>query len=68
MVYVLKTDQNNFFSFFFFFFWLHPWHMDVPRLEVESELQLTATATATWNPAVSVTYTTAHGSAASPTY
>ena len=34
-------------SFFFFFFFLailgpHPWHMDVPRLGVKSELQLLA--------------------------
>ena len=27
----------NFF-FFFFFLGLHPWHMEVPRLRVESEL------------------------------
>ena len=40
-----------FFFFFFFFFMLHPWYMEVPRLEDESELQLLAytTATAAWN-------------------
>ena len=27
-----------FLSFFFFFLGLHPWHKDVPGLEVESEL------------------------------
>ena len=34
--------------FFFFFFFLGPylWHMEVPRLGVESELQLLAYATA----------------------
>ena len=37
---------------FFFFLGLHPWHMAVPRLGVESELQLPAytTATTTWDP------------------
>ena len=35
--------------FFFFFFFLgpHPWHMEVPRLGVQSELQLPAYARAT---------------------
>ena len=32
---------------FFFLLGLHPWHMEVPRLEVESELQLLAYTTAT---------------------
>ena len=41
---------------------LHPWHMEVPRLGVESKLQLPAytTATATGIRAMSSTYTTAH--------
>ena len=30
--------------FSFFLFGLHPWHMEVPRLGVESELQLPASA------------------------
>ena len=36
---------------FFVFLGPHLWHMDVPRLGVESELQLlaTATGTATWD-------------------
>ena len=41
------------FILFFFFFALlgpHPWHMEVPRLGVESELQLLAYATATATP------------------
>jgi len=44
--------------------------MEVPRLEVQSELQLPAytTATPTWDPTVSVTYTTTHGSAGSLTH
>ena len=33
--------------FFFVFLGLHPWHMEVPRLEVESELLLPASTTAT---------------------
>ena len=33
--------------FFFFLLGLHPWHMEVPRLGVKSELRLLATATAT---------------------
>ena len=40
-----------FFSFLFFFFLLflglHPWHMEVSRLGIKSELQLLAYATAT---------------------
>ena len=42
-----------FFLFFFFcFLGLHPWYMEVPRLQVESEPQLPAytTATATQDP------------------
>ena len=35
------------FLFFSFFKGLHPWHMEVSRLGVESELQLSAYATAT---------------------
>ena len=35
------------FGFVFWFSGLHPWHMEVPRLGVESELQLVAYATAT---------------------
>ena len=40
---------NRFLSSFFSF-WLHPWHMEVSRLEAESELQLLAYATATATP------------------
>ena len=32
---------------FFYFLGPHPWHVDVPKLGVESELQLPAYATAT---------------------
>ena len=47
----LQTD-SFFLSFFFFlvflpFLGLFPWHMEVPRLGVESELQLLAYTTAT---------------------
>ena len=47
---------------FLSFLGLHPWHMEAPRLGVESELRPRAYATAT-----SVTYTTAHGNAGSLT-
>ena len=38
--------------FFCLFLGLHPWHMEIPRLGVESELQLPAyaTAMAMWDP------------------
>ena len=39
-----------FFFFFFFFLGLHPWHLEVPRLRVETELQLLAYTTATAMP------------------
>ena len=35
-----------FFSFFFCFLGPHPWHMEVPRLGVRSELQLLASTAA----------------------
>ena len=40
---------NLFFIFYYFFFFLglHFWHMEVPRLGVQSELQLPATGIAT---------------------
>ena len=56
------------FCFCFCFLGLHPQHMEVPRLGVESELQLLAYATATaksqqrW---IQATYTTAHDNARS---
>ena len=40
----------SFFFFLFFFLGLHPRHMEVPRLGIESELQLPAYATATTLP------------------
>ena len=43
-----STFQGLFF-FLFFFLGPHPWHMEVPRLEIELELQLPDYATATWN-------------------
>ena len=44
--------RDPLFLSFCFFLGLHPWHMEVPRLGVYSELQLPAyiTATAKWNP------------------
>ena len=48
----LPVDESSFasivfFSFFHFFLGPHLWHMEVPRLGVQSELQLPAYATAT---------------------
>ena len=59
--------------FFFFFFGLFraiPWHVEVPRLGVESELLLPAYATVTAmpDPTVSATYTTAHSNPGSLTH
>ena len=45
---------------FFVFLGLRPWHMEIPRPKVESELQLLAYATAT--------ATIAHNNAASLTH
>ena len=44
--------QTALFAKKFVFLGLHPWHTEVPRLGVESELQVLAyaTATATWDP------------------
>ena len=45
------TIPNTFYLFilifeFFLFLWLHPQHMEIPRLWVQSELQLPTYATA----------------------
>ena len=63
-------DTLFFFVFFPFFLGLHPWHMEVPRLGVESELLLPAyaIATAVPDPAASANYTTAPGNAGSLTH
>ena len=50
------------FFFFFFFLGLHLWHMEVPRLGVESELQLTAYTTATAMPDLSCIWKLHHRS------
>ena len=39
-------EQEEYLFFFFFFLGPHLWHMEVPRVGVESELQLPAYATA----------------------
>ena len=49
-------------SFIFCFLGLHPWHMEVPRLGVKSELQLPAYATATATLDPSHFYDLHHGS------
>ena len=41
------------FLFFFVFLGLHPWHMEVPRLGIESELEPSAYTTATSTPDLS---------------
>ena len=52
---VISPHGNHIAKIIIGFFWLfrpHPWHMEVPRLGVESELQLLTytTATAKQNP------------------
>ena len=72
-----KSPARTFYIVLFYFVLficsleLHPWPMEVPRLEVKSELQLLAYIIAVqqcgiW--ATSVTYTTAHGNARSLTH
>ena len=58
------------FCFFFCFLGPHLWHMDVPRLGLESVLRLPVYTIATKRQiqATSVTYTTVHGSARSLTH
>jgi len=55
---------------FIYFLGPHPWHREVPRLGVKSELQLPAytIAAATRDPSHAVTYTTAHSNAGSTTH
>ena len=48
--YFTTPDLNSILFYFFGFFGLHPWHMEVPRLGVQSELQLLAYITATAMP------------------
>ena len=54
----------------FFFLGRHVWHMEVPRLGVESELQLLAFTMAQKRQirAASATYATVHGSGRSLTH
>ena len=49
----IKIVLNCFFTFLFVFLGLHPWHMEVPRLRVESGLQPPAFTTATTTPDLS---------------
>ena len=46
-VLINHLDFFLFLSFFFCFLGPHPWHIEVPRLRVQSELQLLAYTTAT---------------------
>ena len=54
-------DTHSFFSFCLFL-GLHPWHMEVPRLGVQSELQLLAYARATAMPYLSLVCDLQHSS------
>ena len=47
---LLKLYLKEFFLLSFVFLGLHPWHMEVPRLGVQSELKLLAYTIATWDP------------------
>ena len=70
--FLLSFQKWNILSLSIFFGFLGPYlrHMEVPRLEAESELQLLAYTTATPQPQQhkSVTYTTAHCNARSLTH
>ena len=61
----MRKNSGRAFFFFLVFLGPHPGHMEVPRLGVELELQLLAYTKSQYLgiPAVSVTYTTAHGNA-----
>ena len=64
------TLKDKYYKYIYIcFLRLHLKPMEVPRLGVELKPQLLAytTATATPDPSMSVTYTTGHGSAGSPT-
>jgi len=73
---IISGDVISFLIFFLFFFFLffffvflglHLWHMEVPRLGVNSELQqLLAYTTAT--AMLDLSYTTVHSSTASLTH
>ena len=60
----------QFLFFSFVFLGPHPWHMEIPRLGVGSELQLPAytTATTIWDSTLSATHTTAQSNAGSLTH
>ena len=62
---IMRKAEFFFLSFFLFFYFLgpHPWHMEIPRLEVQSELQLMAYTTVPQRQirATSATYTAVMG-------
>ena len=70
MVFLLCSISTYKLFYFIVFFRAHPWHMQVPRPGVESELQPLAYATAIAPPDPShvVTYTTAHDNSGSLTH
>ena len=66
----LKSTFIRLFLFFFFFLGPHPWHIDVPRLGVKSELSHLPTPQPQQHQiqTSSETYTTAHGNVGSLTH
>ena len=50
-VYSKVTEKSEMLFFFFWFLVLHLWHIEIPRLGIETELQLLVyiTATAMWD-------------------
>ena len=52
-LHMLQVQPKIIFFSFFFFLGPHPWHMEGPRLGVQSELQLLAYARATATPDLS---------------
>ena len=68
----LVPNDKSYLFFVVVLLGLYLQHIEVPRLEVQSELQLPAYTTATAIPdpscGVSVTYTTAHGNTRSLTH
>ena len=70
LLFLGEAFQSGSHLWVFCFLGLHPQHMEVPRLRVQSELQLLAyaTATATQDSSCVWTYTTAHGNAGSLTH
>ena len=61
-IFIIVLQVNILFFFSFFFLRLHPQHVEVPRLGVESKLQLLACAIATATPDLIHVYNLHHSS------